>query len=90
MYDFSAITLAGSPDWGCSLNYLPNDKHLDWSILKAFAAHNINLNEKLKLVLGRLENIVVKGENAGNQYFLLFSRFQKPSLSGSLKVRIVW
>ena len=47
--------------------------------------------EKLKFVLGRLENIVRKGENAGYQHFLLFLQsFQKASFSGSLKVGIVW
>ena len=30
--------------------------------------------KKLKFVLGRVENIVGKGENAGYQYFLLFPR----------------
>ena len=44
---------------------LPNNKFLDWSILKAFADDKINVTEKLKFVLGRVENIVKKGENAG-------------------------
>ena len=74
-------------DW---LNSLPNDKILDWSKLKAFADDKINLNKKSKLVLGRVENIVGKGENAGYQHFLLFPQlFHKPSHSGSLKVGIV-
>ena len=39
----------------------------------------------------RAENIVGKGKNAGYQHFLLFPQcFQKPSISGSLKVGIVW
>ena len=39
----------------------------------------------------RIENIVGKGENAGNQHFLLFLQcFQKATVSGSLKVGIVW
>ena len=39
--------------------------------------------EKLKFVLGRVENIVEKGENAGYQHFLLFPQcFQKASLLG--------
>ena len=47
--------------------------------------------EKLKFVLGRVENIVEKGENAGYQHFLLFPLcFQKASHTGSLKVGIVW
>ena len=35
-------------------------KFLDWSKLKAFADDKLNLAEKLKLVLGRIENIVGK------------------------------
>ena len=39
----------------------------------------------------RVENIVGKGENAGDQYFLLFPQcFQKLSFSGLLKVWTVW
>ena len=49
------------------------------------------MNEKLKFGLGRVENIVRKGENAGNQHFLRFPQcFQKPSVSGTLKVVTVW
>ena len=45
----------------------------------------------LKFGLGRVENIVEKGENDGFQHFLLFPQcFQKASFSGSLKVGIVW
>ena len=59
--------------------------------MKAFADDNLNLNEKLKFALGRVENIVGKGENAGNQHFLLFPQcFQKASSLGSLKVGIEW
>ena len=68
------------------VNSLPNDKILDWSKLidwsklKAFADDEINLNKKSKLVLGSVENIVGKGENAGHQHFLLFPQyFQKLS-----------
>ena len=70
---------------------LPNNKIIDWSKLKALADDNINVTEKLKFVLGRIENMVGKGENAGHQHFLLFPPcFQKASYEGSLKVRIVW
>ena len=72
------------------LNSLPNDKIFDWFKLKAFADDKINVNGKFKFGLGRVENIVRKGENAGYQHFLLFPQcFQKPSVSGSLKVGIV-
>ena len=58
----------------------PNDKILDLTKSKAFADNKINLNERLKLVLGKVENIVGKGENAGYQHFLFFPQcFQKPS-----------
>ena len=66
-------------------NSLPNDKILDWSKLKAFEDDKINLKEKFKLVLGKVENIVGKGENAGYQHFPLFLQcFQIPYNSGSL------
>ena len=53
------------------MNSLSNDKILDWSKLKEFADDKIKVTQKLKIVLGRKENIVEKGENAGYQYFLL-------------------
>ena len=63
-------------------NSLPDDRILDWSKLKAFADDNINVTKKLKFVVGRIENIVGKGENAGYQHFLLFPKcFQKSSFS---------
>ena len=44
------------------------------------------MTQKLKFVLGRVENIVGTGENAGYQHFLLFPQcFQKASFSGSFK-----
>ena len=70
---------------------LPNDKIVHLSLLKAFAGDKINLTEKLKFVLGKVENIVGKGENVGYQHFLLFPQcFQMASFTESLKVRIVW
>ena len=53
------------------INSLPNDKILDLTKLKAFADDKTNVTEKLKFVLGRVENMVEKGENAGYQHFLL-------------------
>ena len=58
-------------------NSLSNDKILDWSKLKAFADDKIDVGEKLKLDLWRVEN-VRKGENAGNQHFLLFQQYSLP------------
>ena len=41
------------------------------------------MTQKLKFILGRIENIVGKGENAGYQHFLLFPQsFQKVSYAG--------
>ena len=49
------------------LNSLPNDK----------IYVNLNVTQKLNFVLGRAENIVGKGENAGQQYFSLPTIFSK-------------
>ena len=57
-------------DWMDHLNSLLNDKILEWSKLKAFADDKINVNEKLKFDMGRVENIGGKGEN--RDYFLWF------------------
>ena len=68
-----------------TLNSLPINKFSDLFTLKAFANDKINMGEKLKFVLGRVENIVGKGKNAGYQHFLLFPQcLQKLSFSGSL------
>ena len=77
-----------------AINSLPNDKFLDLFKLKAFADDKINVNEDLKFVSGRIEN-VGQGENAGyqhgNQHFLLCPQcFQNASFSRSLKVWILW
>ena len=49
------------------------------------------MTQKFKIVLGRVENIVGKGENAGYQYFFLFPQcFLKLSFPEVLKVGIVW
>ena len=71
-------------------NSLPKNNFFDWSKLKAFADSTVNVAEKLNSVLGRVENIVGKGENAGYQHFLHFPQcFQKSSILGSLKVGIM-
>ena len=73
------------------VNSFPNDKILDWSKMKEFAANKIILTKNLKFASGRGQNIVGKGENAGYQHFLLFPRcFLNATLSGSLQVGIVW
>ena len=56
------------------LNYLPNDKIVGRSKLKAFAEDKINGTSILKCVSERIENILGKGENAGYQHFLLFPK----------------
>ena len=72
------------------INSLPNDKILDWFKVKAIADDTLKVVKIMIYVLDRVENIVGKGENAGNQHFLLFPQFfQTPSCSRSLKVVIV-
>ena len=77
----------------CLFHYLFTEQYIFGlvQILKACADDKISVNEKLKFVLWRVENIVGKGENAGYQHFLLFPQcFQNGSYKGSLKVGIVW
>ena len=57
------------------VNSLPNNKFLGRSELIAFKDKKIKVTDKLKFVLGRLKNIVGKGENADFQHFLLFPQF---------------
>ena len=60
-------------------NPLPNDKILDWSNLKAFVDDKLNIARMTISLLDRVQNNVVKGENAGYQHFLLFLQcFPKP------------
>ena len=64
------------------LSSLPDDKISDWSKLKAYADDKINMTEKLKFVLKRVENIVV------TSIFCFFPQFfQRLPLKGHLKTR---
>ena len=58
---------------------LPNDKLLNWSKLKAFADKKRSVTHKLKFALGRVENSMRKGENAG--YTSIFHNVFKRILS---------
>ena len=59
--------------------------------MKVFADDNLNVYQKLKFALGKIENIVRKGKIAGYRHFLPFPQcLQKDSFLGSLKVGIVW
>ena len=72
-------------------NPLPDDKILHFSKMKAFADSKLNIVQNIQLVLHRIENIVGKGENAGNQHFLLFPQcFLKVFASGVSKVVTEW
>ena len=53
------------------INPLPDDNILAMSKLKAFADDNFNMSH---FFCDRVENIVGKGENAGDQYFLIFEQ----------------
>ena len=54
------------------VNSLPNNKILEQFNLKDFAEDKISVTYVTNFVLGRVENIVGKGDNAGYQHFLLF------------------
>ena len=49
------------------------DQSINWSKLNAFADYKLKLNEKLKLVLGKVENIGGKGEKCWLPAFSPFS-----------------
>ena len=53
------------------INPLPDNKILAMSKFKAFADDNFNMSH---FFYDRVENIVGKGENAGDQYFLIFEQ----------------
>ena len=73
-----------------SLTFLPNDKILDVTKLKAFADDTSNVARIMIFLLDRVENTVGKGENAGYQHFLLFPLcFPEPSSLRWSKVGIV-
>ena len=66
-------------------------KQQNLSRLKAFADDKLDVAEMMISVSFQVENNVGKGENAGDQHFLLFSQcFQKASPLGLLKFCIVW
>ena len=69
-------------------NPLLNDKISDWSKLKAFTDDKIDVTKKWKFVSGRVENIVGKCWLPAFSHFP--TMFSKGSLSGLLKVGIVW
>ena len=50
----------------------PNYKFLDMTKLKAFADDRLNISEMTISRCDRVENTVVKEENAGYEHFLLF------------------
>ena len=55
--------------------------------IESICRQQFNRDSNNKFVCSRLENIVGKEENAGNQHFLLFPQcFQEAYLSGSLRV----
>ena len=56
-----------------SFNPLPYNKFLDRTKLNAFADVKLNVAKTIS-VIDRAVNIVGKGENAGDQHFLLFSQ----------------
>ena len=56
------------------INSLPSNKILDQSKLKAFAYDKIDVVEMMISLLDGTENTVGKGENAGDQHFLLFPK----------------
>ena len=68
----------GFPRHLSTLNSMAEDKPYDSSILKTLADDKLYVSETIRIVNVPVENIFGKGENAGNQHFLLFQRcFQR-------------
>ena len=73
------------------INPLPDDKILDWSILKQFTDNNFKFDENSRKFSKRVENTVGKGEIAHYEQFLLFPQcFQKACFPEASKGVIVW
>ena len=60
------------------LNSLPGNNILDWSALKSIAGDKLNAIEKLKFLMGQVENIVGKRRKcwfpAFSPYLTMFSK----------------
>ena len=78
---WKAFHTDGSKMWlfGRNFNPLPSNKILNVIKLKAldFADNKLNVAKMTISLLGRLQNTVGKGENAGYKHFLLFPVFSK-------------
>ena len=73
--------------YGCRLNLYQTTKFL----ICPNSRQKNNNDSKIEFVLGRIENIVGKGENAGDQHFLLFPQcFLKLSFPEVLEERMIW
>ena len=72
-----------------TFNSFSKQQNFSMSKLKASADNKIKVAAKLKFVLGRVENIVAKGENAGYQHFLLFPQCFKGLLPQGCKNSVV-
>ena len=59
---------------------MTNKKDLDWSKFQETADNKIDMTEKkIKFLMGKIENIVRKGENAGYQHLLFPTIFSFPN-----------
>ena len=67
-------------EYTAKFNSLPNNKILDLSKLKAFADDKATVAKMMISLFDRVENIVEKEENAGNQHFLLFQKYHQNHL----------
>ena len=53
---------------------------LDWTKFRAFADNILDVAKMMISLFGKLENSAGKGENAGDQHFLLFKHCVVKSL----------
>ena len=86
------LALWSSPKFGFIVyDYpLPDDKNFRLVQIESICRRQIKFYS-IHLSYHRIENIVGKEENAGNQHFLLFPQcFQNAFSSSASKVVIVW
>ena len=64
------------------INILPHNKMLDWSKFKVLADNKLNVDKMTISLFDRVENTVVKGENAGYQIFSISHSVYQSFLQG--------
>ena len=73
-YKISALHFVSKlyEDFQTGFNSVPNNKFIEWSQSKAIQDNKLNVTENLKFVMGRVENLVGKGQTLVTSIFPFF------------------